>query len=89
MSSIRVKTKYLEEGTYGSEIERTLYAVHSNSSDYVSVYDEDGTMLFCFNDTVRNNMFDAIVRVAGVMNAGEYPEGVELMDDEDCKKIGL
>lgn len=89
MSHIRVKKTYLEEGHYGSVVEQTLYVHHNLTCDYVSVYDSEGKLLFSFGDTIKNNMFDAIVRAAGVINHGEFPEGVEYMDEQDIKKCGI
>lgn len=89
MSSIRVKTKYLEEGPYGSLIEHILYVNHNNSGDFVTVHDDSGNLIFSFPDTVKNNLYDAIVRAAGAINHSELPEGVEYMNDDDCKKCGL
>lgn len=89
MSHRRVKTKYVEEGGYWSINEKTLYVHHDMASDYVSVYDESGKLMFTFNDTMRNNVYDAIVRTAGPLNFEQLPEGVEPMDEEDCKKCGI
>lgn len=85
MSHIRVKSKYIEEGSWGSEIEKTIFVHHNLSCDIVTVYDENGNTIFNFSDAVKNNLYDAIVRSAGVVNHGELPNGVEYMDDDDCK----
>jgi len=63
MSHYRLKTKYQIEGPYGSREEKTLYAHHNLGCDVVSFYDQDGTFLFCVEDTVENNLFDAISRL--------------------------
>lgn len=89
MSHIKIKTKYVEEGEYWSAIERTLFVHHNLVSDYVTVYDESGKVIFTFNDTMRNNLLEAIKRTAGPVKHGELPEGVEYMDDQDCEKIGI
>lgn len=83
MSHVRVKTKYYEEGPYGSEIERTLFVHHNNSTDYVYVYDDEGKCILSFNDTIKNNLYDAIVKAAGVVNHGELPDGLEYMAPEE------
>jgi uncharacterized membrane protein len=87
MSHVRVKTKYNVEAAYGSTEEQTLYVHHNNSSDYVTVYDNEGKELFSFDDTMRNNLLDAIVRAAGPVNHGELPEGVEYMNEQDWEFI--
>jgi len=89
MSHIKVKTKYVEEGEYWTAIEKTLYVHYNLVSDYVTVYDDSGKVLFSFNDTMRNNLYSAILRSAGPVKQGELPEGVTFMDETDCKKIGI
>lgn len=89
MSHIKIKTKYVEEGEYWSAIERTLFVHHNLVSDYVTVYDENGKVIFTFNDTMRNNLLEAIKRTAGPVKQGELPAGVEYMDDQDCERIGI
>lgn len=63
MSHVRVKTKYNVEGAYGSIEERTLYADHNNSCDIVTFYDQDGNWLLSVEDTMDNNLLDAINRL--------------------------
>lgn len=63
MSHIRVKTKYQTEGAYGSIEERVLYADHNNSCDIVTFYDQDGNWLLSVEDTMDNNLLDAINRL--------------------------
>jgi hypothetical protein len=52
MSHVRIKTKYKEEGTYGSTEEHTIYADHNNCCDYVTFYDEKGEILLTVPDTI-------------------------------------
>lgn len=85
MSHIRVKTKYLVEGSYGAREERTLYAHHNLSCDIVTFYDEDGTYMFHVEDTEKNNLYDAIKRLW----APEGVEGVEYMTPEESKKCSI
>lgn len=63
MSRNYYKTKYNEEGDYGTINERTLYVSHNVSSDYVTFYDEDGSILLVVPDTLNNNILDAILRL--------------------------
>jgi len=63
MSKHRVKTKYYTQGAYGSTEEHILYATHNNSCDITTFYEEDGTILFCVENTENNNLFDAITRL--------------------------
>jgi hypothetical protein len=51
MSNSYRKIKYESEGPYGSSDEKWLYIHMNNSSDIVSVYDDDGDMLFSFIET--------------------------------------
>ncbi len=51
MSNSYKKIKYESEGPYGSIEEKWLYIRLNNSSDIISVYDDDGDMLFCFTET--------------------------------------
>lgn len=63
MSRIRVKTDYQIEVEYGRTENKTLYAEHGNSCDIVTFYDENGAYLFSIQDTVENNLMDAIKRL--------------------------
>ena len=90
MSHFRVKTTYQEQGAYGAMETKTLYCWHSNTSDTVSFYNEKGECIMCVEDTVENNLLDAINRVYSPfkdMN-NTLEEGVEWMDAEDRKIIG-
>ena len=94
MSHLRVKTTYNTEGPYGTTEKRTLYAHHNLSCDIVSIYDDDGSFLFAFPDTIDNNLWNAIARIGGGVFEGNSPDrklvdGIEYMTFDDCKKIGL
>lgn len=91
MSHYRLKTKYNSEGAYGSIDEQTVYAHHNLSCDYVSFYDKDGHFIMAIPDTISNNLLDAINRLyAPFKNHGNiFVDGVESMDEEDCKKCGI
>jgi len=90
MSHIRVKTKYQVQGAYGSTEKRTLYAHHNNSCDVVTFFDEDGTYLFSVEDTIDNNLMDAINRLyAPHKNSSELDDNVQYMDADDRSKCGL
>jgi hypothetical protein len=91
MSHCRLKTTYNEMGAYGSVDKKTLYAHHNNSCDIVSFYDENGNFLFCVEDTMDNNLFDAIKRLFYAWEdarANKLMEGVEHMEPEEFNKIG-
>ena len=78
MSRYRVKTEYITQGAYGSSEKNILYAEHNNSCDIITFYEEDGTVLFCVEDTERNNLFDAIQRLYSPFNKdGKLIENVE------------
>jgi hypothetical protein len=83
MSHIRVKTEYQVQGAYGSTEKRTLYAHHNNSCDVVTFFDEDGTYLFSVEDTMDNNLMDAINRLYAL------DDNVQYMDADDRSKCGL
>lgn len=91
MSHVRVKTEYQVEGVYGSTEKKTLYAHHNNSCDVVTFFAEDGTYLFSVEDTINNNLMDAINRLyAPYKNAaGELNNDVQFMDVDDMSKCDL
>ena len=86
MSRYRVKTEYVTQGAYGSLDKNILYAEHNNSCDIVTFYEEDGTVLFCVEDTERNNLFDAIQRLYTPFNKdGKLIENVEYYSEIETK----
>lgn len=85
MSSTYLKTKYNEEGAHGRTEEKILYVHHNNSVDIVTFYDENGQYLIHVEDTLDNNLLDAINRLF----LGKLEEGVELLTEEDKNKCGL
>jgi len=93
MSSYIVKTKFVTQGVYGSEEERTLYAVHNNTCDIISFYDDTGDYLFSVEDTETNNLFDAIERLYMPFNNTKYDierklkEGVEYVTKQEFNKL--
>ena len=91
MSHVRVKTEYQIQGAYGSTEKRTLYARHNNSCDVVTFFDEDGTYLFSVEDTMDNNLMDAINRLYAPHKntSGKLNEYVQFMDADDRSKCGL
>ncbi len=89
MSSFYVKTKYNEEGNWGSIEEKTLYCHHHNTCDYVNFYDENGTWIMTIPDTISNNLLDAINRLYSPYkdnSCREYEDGIEQMTNEDREK---
>lgn len=89
MSGFYVKTKYNTEGSYGSTEENSIYAHHNNSSDYVTIYDSDGTILLVIPDTIDNNILDAICRLYNPILNNNYVENVELLTQEERKKLNI
>lgn len=92
MSHYRVKTKYNVEGAYGSVEERTLYAHLNLSCDVTTFYDEDGSYLFSVEDTMDNNLLDAIKRLFAPhkdLRSMDLLDGVEYMTPEECKKLSI
>ena len=63
MSHIKIKTEYQDEGLYNKIEKKWLYADHNLSNDIVSFYDEKGKLLFAINDSISNNMIDALNRL--------------------------
>lgn len=87
MSKYRVKTEYLTIGAYGSSEKHTLYATHNNSCDIITFYEEDGSILFCVENTEKNNLFDAIQRLYAPFNKnGELIENVEYYSNIDNER---
>lgn len=53
---------------------------------YSNIYEEDGTVLFCVEDTERNNLFDAIQRLYAPFNKdGKLIENVEYYSEIEIK----
>jgi len=63
MSHYWVKTEYNEEGAYGRVDKKMLYAHINNSCDIVSFYDDKFNYLLSVEDTMENNLLDAINRL--------------------------
>lgn len=63
MSHSIFKTQYFESGNYGSVIEKTVYADYDNSCDIVTFYDNDGDTLLTVEDTLDNNILQAMFRI--------------------------
>jgi len=63
MSHSRYKTKYFEEGAYGETIENTLYVDYNNSCDIVSFYNENFDLILTVQDTVNNNLMEAMIKI--------------------------
>jgi len=63
MSHIKRKIKYSEEGNYGNVDEKYLYCDMNGCNDITTFYYEDGTSIFSFNDTLNNNLVDAIINI--------------------------
>lgn len=91
MSHYRCKTKYNTEGSYGSIDEKILYAHHNLSCDIVSFYDENGTCILSVDDTMENNMLDAINRLyspfAEFRTGKVYKDGIESISMEERDMI--
>ena len=89
MSHYRLKTKYNTEGSYGSVDTKTLYAHHNLSCDIVSFYDEDGDCIISVEDTLENNLLNAINRLYAPFkeNMRDYVDEVEPMTKEEREMI--
>jgi len=93
MSQTYLKTEYQEEAYYGAGCyyeKHKLYARHNNSCDIVTIRDENGNTILSFNDTVDNNILDAINRLLWAWDdasVSKLTEGVEHMDKEEREKI--
>lgn len=80
MSHLTYKTQYQTEGNYGSTEVHTLYVDHNLSNDYVTFYDENGGIILTVEDTIDNNILDAINRLYKLYSNSEKQElldGVE------------
>lgn len=91
MSGYIVKTTYNVEGTYGQTEVKTLYCKHYNGCDQVCYYDEQGGCLFCVDDTLDNNMFDAIIKLYSPQkqHSAELEAGISYVNNEERKELGL
>ncbi len=91
MSSVRIKTKYVTEDSYGNNVEHTIYAMHNNTVDVVTIFDEDGEPIMWIQDTVNNNILDAINRLfANYRDTdGNLVPGIQNMDDTDRGICGI
>lgn len=83
MSKDITKIKYKEEGPCGSTIDRTLYCIADGVSDYTSMYDENGNLIFSFPDTITDNIFEKMVEI--INNWKDNPN-VEKMTIEEYYK---
>lgn len=59
------KVNYNEVGNYGGIETKTLYCGYNRSCDVITVYDENGKVILCFDDTLENNLFDVILKLCG------------------------
>lgn len=50
MSSTYRKINYVEEGAYGSTIEKTLYAQFNATSDTVTIYDDKKNLILSYGE---------------------------------------
>ncbi len=91
MSHDRIKTTYQTQGAYGITKTHTLYARHNHCSDLVSFFYEDGELILTVEDTMQNNLFDAIERLYMPYVGEDFKLDpmVEQMDAEDRKKCGI
>lgn len=90
MSHYYLKTKYNDEGYMGSEEEHSLYAHHNLSCDIISIYDEKGSCILAFNDTMDNNILDAINRLCWAWDDArnnKLTKGVDYMTNGERETI--
>lgn len=59
-----------------------MYACYNRSCDIVTIYDQDGDYLFSYNDTLGNNMVDAIHK----LTYGNFDE-LENVSDKEFKNL--
>jgi len=83
MSSGKHKIKYKEEAPYGSTNERTLFCIENHSSDYTSFYYDDGTIIFSFNDTLDDNIFEKMIEI---IHKWKDNPNIEQMSQEEILK---
>ena len=58
MSSYYKKIEYVTMGAYGSTDKKTLYVQYHNGSDTVTVYDEGGKCVLCWDEWGSGNEID-------------------------------
>lgn len=87
MSHTRVKTEYQIEGPYGSVEKKTLYAHHHHTCDVITFYDENGKFILSVEDTMENNLIDAINRLYRPNKTlSDLQDDVFYMDQDDRLK---
>lgn len=94
MSHNRIKTTYNEDGPFGSVEKKTLYCHQNLSCDYTTFYDEHGAFILSFPDTMDNNIFEAMKKLAGGIyndfrESNDLADGIEYMSLDEQKKCGL
>ncbi len=74
MSHHRIKTTYKEiVDPWGTVEEKTVYADFNNSCDIVSFYDNSGNHILSVDDTLNNNLFEAMIKLyEGAVEDFEY-----------------
>ena len=86
MSHTKVSTEYDVEGIYGSTEKRMLYCHHSNVSNTVVFYDEDGSVTrMAFGEWSNgNDLWDAMNRLWFPFKdkwGGELKDGVKYYNE--------
>lgn len=82
MSHYRLKTTYNEEGPYGTTEEKILFVEHNLSTDRVSFFHEDGSLIFSVPDTISNNILDAINKLYTTELGNNGPEIEDVTAEE-------
>jgi len=87
MSSEWEKIKYCEEGAYASTVERTLICQRNNTCDITTFYDDKGNILFSFDDTLNDNLFEKMVEI--INNWKDNPNVIKMNFNEilEFKKL--
>lgn len=83
MGQTRLKTTYNEISLYGATEQKTIYLRYNSSCDIVTILDENGCNVFSFDDTMDNNMFDAIQKLLQSYCNNDLLPDVFCIDESD------
>ena len=85
MSSIYRKINYVEEGAYGSTVQRTLYAEFDATSDYVRIKDDTGNDILSYGEWGMGAELDLGQAIVQLLTT--HSSSVESLSREEISKI--
>jgi len=85
MSNIYKKIQYVTQGPYGSTEYKNLYVHFQNSNDFIRVLEEDGNVLFSYNEWGVGDELDLGQAIIKVLTGNN--NDLECLTEEEMKKI--